>query len=67
MRFDASVMEHDHVVCIRCGKVCDIDVEKPGSLESRIMKKTGYRFLERRVSYLGICPECLSRKKGASR
>jgi len=63
-RFDGDPDGHAHIRCIRCGRIDDLP--SGGELAGRdrdIAKGTGYRVLERRVEFLGLCPAC--RKRGA--
>ena len=62
MRFDGDIDAHRHIRCIRCGRIDDLaGASKPNACDRSVVKGTGYRVLERRVEFLGICPAC--RKK----
>ena len=62
MRFDGDLDEHQHIRCIRCGRIDDLaEGSKPSACDRSLVKGTGYRVIERRVAFLGICPAC--RKK----
>ncbi len=59
MRFDAHGERHCHVRCVECGRVEDIDAEAEDDLASAAgASVSGFRILEKRTEYLGICPEC---------
>jgi Fur family transcriptional regulator, ferric uptake regulator len=57
-RFDGEARPHDHLRCIRCGRVDDVGtpplrLERQGGEDFR-----GYQILGHRLEYLGICPNC---------
>lgn len=57
-RFDHNCTTHYHVVCVRCGKVFDVDMEPIASLTERINDTRGFDFLGCDVMFKGICPSC---------
>jgi len=65
MRFDGDACEHQHIRCVRCGRIDDL----PGGAalaerDARAIRKTGYRVVEKRVEFFGICPACSNKGKG---
>jgi len=63
-RFDGTMDEHSHIRCTRCGRIDDVPSGgKLTECDKGIVRGTGYRVLERRVEFLGLCPAC--RKRGA--
>lgn len=55
-RYDGTPQPHDHVRCVRCGRVDDlrlvpVEAGGEGPLE-------GYEVLGRRLEFFGICPQC---------
>jgi Fur family ferric uptake transcriptional regulator len=62
-RFDASMEDHYHIRCIRCGRLDDIFVELPPSIEDNIRKETHYKITGHRLKFTGICPECRLKEK----
>jgi Fur family ferric uptake transcriptional regulator len=64
MRFDGDLHGHQHIRCISCGRIMDIGA-LPSSADSdrEILAGSGFRLIERRVEYTGICPTCHSRRK----
>ncbi len=57
-RFDGDVRRHDHVRCVRCGKVDDIHTPPLDLLGGRTDDSGGYKILDYRLEYLGVCPQC---------
>ncbi|TCD45718.1 transcriptional repressor [Streptococcus sp. X16XC17] len=54
-------MGHDHlnVICEKCGKITDIDVDFP-SFNRIAQEQTGYRITKEVVTIYGICPDCIA-------
>ncbi|AAS97566.1 transcriptional repressor [Nitratidesulfovibrio vulgaris] len=56
-RFDGNTMHHQHVRCIRCGRVGDVmhplDVPQPERAAAK-----GFTILTARVEFEGICDHC---------
>jgi Fur family transcriptional regulator, ferric uptake regulator len=62
-RFDGERGAHHHIRCVRCGRVDDLPAgAEHAECDREIVRGTGYRILELRIEYLGLCPSC--RKKG---
>ncbi len=61
-RFDGNTERHEHIRCIECGRVDDlrgVPMQKP-DLASDAFR--GYKVVDYRVHFLGICPECLKKR-----
>ena len=54
---------HPHIICIRCKKIIDPDVSGLEQLNREVSEKTGFRIVNHRVDFFGICPEC-QKKEG---
>ena len=64
-RYDVATGEHDHLVCLRCGRV--EDVPRRNGLEDSLGQDHDFQVIDRRVIYLGYCPACVSDPEDASR
>lgn len=63
MRFDGDIHGHQHIRCISCGRIVDIDgAPEPTCCDHELVAGSGFRLVERRVEYVGICPECDGKK-----
>jgi Fur family transcriptional regulator, peroxide stress response regulator len=62
-RYDSNVNPHINLVCMKCGRIDDIDDALIGEIESRIGKKTRYSILGSRFELYGYCSKCQSRTK----
>jgi len=56
--YDIDTGEHDHLVCLKCGRV--EDVPRREGLKSSLGHDYGFDVVDRRVIYLGYCPDCAS-------
>ena len=59
--FDHNTHEHYHVICKKCGKVCDIDTELKSELILEAQKQTGYKIESYDIAFVGICKDCLKK------
>jgi Fur family ferric uptake transcriptional regulator len=50
---------HDHLVCIRCGKIREFEEEQIEALQEQICRKYGYRIVDHIHEIFGICERCL--------
>lgn len=57
-RFDGNVAPHDHVRCVRCGRVDDVSGPPLDLLGGPANDLHGYQILGHRLEYLGICSQC---------
>lgn len=59
-RFDANVTRHDHLRCVRCGRVDDIHGPPLDLSGGNANDWCDYHVLGHRVEVFGICPQCRS-------
>jgi len=64
-RFDFDVSDHDHIYCIMCHKVDNLNIERKSVNSEQLGVQAGYSITGYRVEVIGICPEC--RKKEISK
>ncbi len=57
-RYDGEVGRHYHVRCLRCGRVGDVEMAAPASVERAARRGTGFQIVGHRLEFLGICPRC---------
>lgn len=60
-RYDIATEEHDHLVCLTCGRV--EDVPRRNGLASSLRRDHDFEVVDRRVIYLGYCPDCASKRE----
>lgn len=61
-RYDLTVNPHYHLICVKCGNVCDAPFEYQTESDEAVSKLSGYSFVRHRTVYEGVCPECQSRE-----
>ncbi len=66
VRFDPKVRRHDHLVCLHCEKVIDIEDRRLARLPCPDVRGHGFEIWDYHVHFLGVCAGCRNRKKGGS-
>ena len=62
-RFDATVKPHTHAVCIKCGKVIDVEcIPAPREFDKQVEKATGFSVYTSFLQFSGICGDCKKEK-----
>lgn len=61
-RFDGNTEPHIHFVCLRCGKIEDIELSEHKKIISMAEEK-GWDVEEFSLFVYGICPECKRKSK----
>ena len=49
---------HPHLICTRCGKIVDGELELDPALVQNLARQTGYQIQRPSLSFYGLCPEC---------
>jgi Fur family peroxide stress response transcriptional regulator len=49
---------HPHMICTRCKKIVDPELDSLTDLNKEISRKTGYKISHHRLDFFGLCPEC---------
>lgn len=62
-RFDHDVEEHDHIYCVQCHRVDNLEVDRHASHDVPEVSDKGYRITGYRLEVAGICPECQKRNR----
>ena len=58
-RYDGSKpYPHPHMVCLKCKKISDPDLQSVEKLTREAEQKTGFDILSHRLDFFGICPDC---------
>jgi len=56
---------HEHLICVRCGKVIEFVNERLERMKALIAEEYGFRHHHHRLEIFGTCPEC-QQQGGAS-
>ncbi|GFO74795.1 Fur family transcriptional regulator, ferric uptake regulator [Bathymodiolus platifrons methanotrophic gill symbiont] len=51
-------LHHDHVVCVKCGKVDEFTDDIIEDRQSQIAKDLGYELTDHSLYLYGLCPKC---------
>lgn len=62
-RYDKTLMNHNHVTCIKCGKICDVSVSLKTSEIVKIENETGFKITDSNFNINGICKDCMEGRK----
>ena len=62
-RYDIVAEPHDHLICLGCGRV--EDVSRRNDLAGALREDHDFEVVDRRVIYLGYCPDCASREEAS--
>jgi Fur family peroxide stress response transcriptional regulator len=58
-RYDGSKpFPHPHVVCTSCKSIVDPDLESLAAMTAEVSEQTGYKVVNHRMDFYGLCPEC---------
>jgi Fur family transcriptional regulator, peroxide stress response regulator len=49
---------HPHMVCLKCKRISDPDLQSVEELTREAEQKTGFDILSHRLDFFGICPDC---------
>jgi Fe2+ or Zn2+ uptake regulation protein len=62
-RYDTSTGRHNHLFCLDCHTLVDIDRDFQG-LELLPNETAGYRIVRRQATFYGHCPKCQEKLSG---
>lgn len=70
-RFEVTPQEHhDHLTCLRCGKIVEFENDQIEDLQKKIAKKLGFQLTDHRMELYGECLDeaaCQRRAKRAQK
>ena len=49
---------HPHLICTQCKKIVDPDLQSLTEMTSELVLETGFKILNHRLDFFGICPDC---------
>jgi Fur family peroxide stress response transcriptional regulator len=53
---------HPHVVCIKCKKIVDPDLDSLDEMKKEVALETNFKILTHRLDFFGICNNCMADK-----
>jgi Fur family peroxide stress response transcriptional regulator len=54
---------HPHVICLKCKKIVDPNLSGLADMTRELKKETGFKILNHRLDFFGICPGCQKKSK----
>jgi Fur family peroxide stress response transcriptional regulator len=58
-RYDGlHVSPHPHLICTSCGEILDLEIDVPKEIPLRVMEETGYKIVNHRLDFYGLCQKC---------
>jgi Fur family peroxide stress response transcriptional regulator len=49
---------HPHVICLKCNKIVDPDLDSLQDMTKEITDESGFEIVTYRLDFFGVCPEC---------
>ena len=60
-RYDGNrPYSHPHVICIKCKKIVDPDLDSLDEMKKEVASETNFKILNHRLDFFGICSNCLA-------
>lgn len=53
-----SKTHHDHLTCVRCGKICEFENKTIELLQEKVAKQFGFQLTHHVLELYGVCPHC---------
>jgi Fur family peroxide stress response transcriptional regulator len=58
-RYDGNRPDpHPHLICTKCNKIVDGDLELDLSFIKKLEKISGYQIVRPQIAFFGLCPKC---------
>jgi Fur family transcriptional regulator, peroxide stress response regulator len=51
---------HPHVICIKCKKIVDLDLDSLDEMKKEVALETNFKILNHRLDFFGICSNCMA-------
>lgn len=62
-RFDGRTDCHYHMICDKCSRVFDVELDCLDGIPQTVMRSAGHQITKVTLNLKGICRECLSTEK----
>jgi len=60
-RFDSYMNPHINLICVKCGKITDIDDVTAGEIAKKVAAVTKFKPNGQRIDVYGMCQQCSAR------
>ena len=54
----SSDNHHDHIVCVRCGRVEEVIDSQIEQRQEEVARKLGFQLTDHHLNMYGLCPDC---------
>ncbi len=62
-RYDGNKpIPHPHVICVKCKKIVDADLESLDEMKKEVALETNFKILNHRLDFFGICGNCMGKE-----
>lgn len=65
-RYDLATEPHAHLVCVSCKTILDPEVDSISQVSQQVAAKYGFKLLNQRMDFFGICPRCQASARAGS-
>jgi Fur family peroxide stress response transcriptional regulator len=63
-RYDgAHPFPHPHLMCVKCQRIIDPDIQAFDQLPHDLAEKYGFEIVNHRLDFFGVCPQCQQAEK----
>lgn len=49
---------HDHLTCVKCGKICEFENKAIETLQEKVAHQLGFKLTHHVLELYGVCPDC---------
>ncbi len=63
-KYEINVAHHDHLICLKCGRIVEFDSPKLESVQQRIVRDHGFEMEYHKHEIYGYCASCRKIRKG---
>ncbi len=57
-RYDSRTDYHYHILCRKCGGVCDAPIAYRNEIDNAVSEESGFLIERHRTVFEGLCPSC---------
>ncbi len=58
----ANADHHDHLLCVKCGRVEEFNDAEIEALQRKVARKLGFELTDHNLNMFGLCPDCKADK-----
>ena len=64
-RFDGRTDRHYHMICEKCGRVFDVELDCLDAIPQTVLQSTGHHITRVTLNLKGVCAECSASEQGS--